>query len=160
MVNGVEPDEIVRRVRLDDEIMGGLEADGGPEVSEAERYGAAEIYVAGIAEEAHTSVRLVLDGSPSNFFFGLNDVSLPMASSAFIFGADAASSAVATASAAGVCTIAIAIGRRRSCTAALTLHAWGPPPLYRICFAGAAAHSISNLMQVFCKSSRALKYSV
>jgi hypothetical protein len=51
-----EGDEVVARMGLDEELVGGAEADGGPEAGHGEGDGAAAVDVAGIAEEAHPRV--------------------------------------------------------------------------------------------------------
>lgn len=61
MREGFEMDEIVNRVGLDDELIGGLQPNGGPEVAEAEGDGAAVVNVAGVAQQPHPGIRPVLD---------------------------------------------------------------------------------------------------
>lgn len=58
-----ENDEIVSGVRLNDQLIGRLQSDGGPEVAEAERDGTAEVDIAGVPEKTHPSVGPVLDHS-------------------------------------------------------------------------------------------------
>lgn len=57
---GGEAEEVVSGVGLDDQILGGDEADGGEEVTEAKGDGAAVVDVAGVAQQTHPGVRLVL----------------------------------------------------------------------------------------------------
>lgn len=54
-------DEIVDRVRSDDEIIGRVQLNGSPEVAEAEGYSAAEVDVTRVTEKADAGVDLVLD---------------------------------------------------------------------------------------------------
>lgn len=61
MREGFEMDEIVNGVGLDDELIGGLQPNGGPEVAEAEGDGAAVVNVAGVAQQPHPGIRPVLD---------------------------------------------------------------------------------------------------
>ena len=49
-VEGGEGDEVVARMGLDEELVGGAEAHGGPEAGHGEGDGAAAVHVAGVAE--------------------------------------------------------------------------------------------------------------
>jgi hypothetical protein len=49
-------DEVMARVGLDEELLGGAEADGRPEAGDGEGDGAAAVHVAGVAEETHARV--------------------------------------------------------------------------------------------------------
>lgn len=53
------------RVRTDNKFIGWLKPNGGPEVADRERDGAAEVDVTRITEKPHTSVRPVLDANGS-----------------------------------------------------------------------------------------------
>ena len=61
MVDGGEGDKIVGGVGADDEMLGGLQPDGGPEIPEREGDGAAEVDIARIPEEPYPRVRPALD---------------------------------------------------------------------------------------------------
>ena len=56
-----ELDEIVNRMGLDDELIGRLQLNRGPEVAEAEGNGAAIVNVTGVAEQPHSGIGPVLD---------------------------------------------------------------------------------------------------
>lgn len=56
-----ENDEVVSGVGLNDELIGRLQSDGGPEVAEAEGDGTAVVDIAGVPEQTHPSVGPVLD---------------------------------------------------------------------------------------------------
>lgn len=60
MGQGGEGDEIVVRVRLDEQLGGRAEADSGVEVGEGEGERPASIHVAGIAQQSHARVRAPL----------------------------------------------------------------------------------------------------
>jgi len=54
---GGEGDEVVVRVRLDEQLGRRAEADGGGEVSDGKGQRPAAVHVAGVAEEPHPRVR-------------------------------------------------------------------------------------------------------
>lgn len=60
MIEGRELDEIVFRMGVDDEIIGGLQLNGGPKVAEAERDGTTIVNVAWVPQKANTGECLVL----------------------------------------------------------------------------------------------------
>lgn len=61
MVDGGEGNKVVGGVGADDEILRGLQPDGGPEIAEREGDGAAEVDVARVPKESYPRVRLVID---------------------------------------------------------------------------------------------------
>lgn len=61
VVNGMEGDEIVDGVRLDDELERGAQQHGGAEIGEREGDGATEIAIAGVPQQTHSGVSPVLD---------------------------------------------------------------------------------------------------
>jgi hypothetical protein len=57
----VEGDEIVDGMRLDEELVGGAQQHGGPEIGEREGHGAPEMDIAGVPQQPHSGVSPVLD---------------------------------------------------------------------------------------------------
>lgn len=66
VIERIKVDEIVDGVRRDDELVGGTQADGGPEVAEGEGDGAAIVDVARVPQETGASEDLVLDRRVGN----------------------------------------------------------------------------------------------
>lgn len=94
MIKRSELDEIVSRVRLNDEMIGRLQFHGRPEIGEGKGDRAAEIDVARVSEKSHPCVSLVLDyrgrGGAIRIFHGRLSFSdrrlvyLPLRPAAFI----------------------------------------------------------------------------
>ena len=60
VIEGLELDEIVGGMGSDEEVIGGTQLNGGPEVSESERDCTPIIHVAWISKQSHSRIRFVL----------------------------------------------------------------------------------------------------